>query len=160
MRTLFTTVAVAASLAIAGTSAMATNAVHTSKRGHALREHATVHAAAPRHDARGPYNVDVGQLFQFMFGGGSHPMNVRLARSARAMHGHQSASWTYSPSYDSPPINTGSTADDTAAAIQQLNNTNAMLQSMQAAQQQNDEANAAVSAGIAAAIQTEINANN
>ena len=36
----------------------------------------------------------------------------------------------------------------------------AMLQSMQAAQQQNDEANAAFNAGMAAALQTEINANN
>ena len=35
-----------------------------------------------------------------------------------------------------------------------------MLNSMQAAQQQNDEANAEVTAGILAAQQTEINANN
>jgi hypothetical protein len=64
-----------------------------------------------------------------------------------------------SPDYDtSPPI------DDSAqqAAQQAIDaaNLQMMLNSMQAVQQQNDEANAAVTAGILAGQQTEINANN
>ena len=61
-----------------------------------------------------------------------------------------------SPTYDtSPPIDDSASI---AAAAQAANDTNAMIQTMQAAQAQNDEANAEVTAGILAAQQTEINA--
>ncbi len=64
-----------------------------------------------------------------------------------------------SPTYDAAPLVTTSPADETAAQIQEMNNENAMIQSMQAAQQQNDAAQAQFNADMAATIQTEINAN-
>jgi hypothetical protein len=64
-----------------------------------------------------------------------------------------------SPTYDTAPIVTASPAEETAAQIQQMNDQNAMIQSMQAAQQQNDAAQAQFNADMAATIQTEINAN-
>jgi hypothetical protein len=180
MRTLITIGAVVGSLAFAGTSAMAaTTNVHKNTSTHAVHArpavhrvvhapavHHTVHAraavrvATPRRYARSPYGFDVGQFIQSMLGGAWPPVNVRLAHSAGRTHGYSSGSSNYSPSYESPPISTSSPADDAAAQAQQMNDTNAMLQSMQAAQQQNDEANAEVNAGLAAALQTEINANN
>jgi hypothetical protein len=182
MRTLIATAAVAASLAFAGTSAMAATAnVHKNTSAHVVHAHSAVHRvvhappavhhvahaavrrAAPRRYVYGPYGYgfDVGRFVQSMFGGAWPAMNVRLAHGAGRTHGYAAEPPSYySPSYDSPPVITSSPAEDTAAAIQQMNNTNAMLQSMQAAQQQNDEANAEVNAGLAAALQTEINANN
>ena len=181
MRTLITIGAVVASLAFAGTSAMAaTSNVHKTTRAHVvharpavhrgvhapaavhhtLHARAAIHVAARRQYARGPYGFDVGQFIQSMLGGAWPPVNVRLAHSVGRTHGYSSGSSNYSPSYESPPISTSSPADDAAAQAQQMNDTNAMLQSMQAAQQQNDEANAEVNAGLAAALQTEINANN
>ena len=64
-----------------------------------------------------------------------------------------------SPTYDATPPATTSPAEETAAQIQEMNNENAMIQSMQAAQQQNDAAQAQFNADMAATIQTEINAN-
>ena len=63
-----------------------------------------------------------------------------------------------SSTYDTstPPDNSSAeqaASDAEAQAIQQMNDENALIQSMQAAQEQNDEANAAT-------LQTEINANN
>jgi hypothetical protein len=60
-----------------------------------------------------------------------------------------------SPDYDTSPAIDNSAQQAIDAANQQM-----MLNSMQAAQEQNDEANAEVTAGILAAQQTEINANN
>lgn len=82
-------------------------------------------------------------FFDFPFGG--------------AAHGRASFS-SSSPSDDaSPPI------DDSAQRAQQTIdsvNETLMENSMRATQEQNDEANAAVTASILAAQQTEINANN
>jgi hypothetical protein len=65
------------------------------------------------------------------------------------------------------PVLSSSTSDDSSPPIdysaQQASdaaNQQMMLNSMQATQEANDEANAAVTAGILAAQQTEINANN
>jgi len=173
MRTLITTAALIASLALAGTSAIAATAnVHKATKTHVAHAHAAVHAAAPKHArhvapryyyapryvAPGPYGFNVGQFIQSMLGGAWPPVNVKLAHHKGSTPGYESPS--YSPSYESPPIDTSSDAYNAAAQAQQMNDTNALVQSMQAAQQQNDQANADFNAGIAAALQTEINANN
>jgi len=177
MRTLITTAALIASLALAGTSAIAATAnVHKATKTPVAHAHAAVHAPkhyaarhvaprhyaaryyAPRYFAPGPYGFNAGQFIQSMLGGAWPPLNVRLAHHKGSTPGYESPSYT--PSYDSPPIDTSSDAYTAAAQAQQMNDTNAMLQSMQAAQAQNDQANADFNAGIAAALQTEINANN
>jgi hypothetical protein len=156
MRTLITTVAVVASLALAGTGAMAANAnLHKAAKAHVAHTHVAGRVAAPRYYARGPSYFDPGRFIQSMLGGAWPAVNARLAHSGRRTGTYSYDSPSYSPSYDSPPIDNSSMANDAAAAAN-----SAMLQSMQAAQQQNDEANAAFNAGMAAALQTEINANN
>jgi hypothetical protein len=92
----------------------------------------------------------VAQFFQGLFGGA--PV-VRMARG-RADEGDYVAD---SPTYDtSAPVDDGAAAEQAASdaevqAIQQMNDENALTASMQAAEEQNDEANAAT-------LQTEINA--
>jgi hypothetical protein len=64
-----------------------------------------------------------------------------------------------SPDYDTTPVIDNS-ADVAAQQANDAANQQMMLNTMQAVQEQNDEANAEVTAGILAAQQTEINANN
>lgn len=193
-RTPIVTGTVVASLAFAGTSAIAANAaVHKDAPTHAAQAHAATHVArgrtTPTRDyahgyprapagtytassyypglygfgtarygfAPEPYGYNVGQLIQSMLGA-VPGLNARLAHSVG-----QKGTYVYdssSPTYESPAIDNSSAAYDAAAQAMQMNDNNAMIQSMQAAQEQNDEANAEVTAGINAAIQTEINANN
>jgi hypothetical protein len=85
---------------------------------------------------------------------------VRAATRAAASRG-SAGSLDWSPSYDySSAADASSAASDAQAAsdaenqaIQSMNDTNAMTASMAAAEQENDAANAA-------ALQTELNANN
>jgi hypothetical protein len=145
---------VAASLAMTGTAATAAAAqVHKNPRAaHVIHKLPARHVFAHK----GPRYVrpeGLAQFLQFFFGGRwpeHYAGRVQVSRGA-------APSYDYSPSSDnSPAIDDGSAARQAAAdaenaAIQQMNDTNAMVQSMQAAEQQNDAANAA-------SLQTEINA--
>lgn len=172
MRKLITTLAVVTSLALAGTSALAANAnVHKVAKPHAV--HAQTHIVKSRVAARhvapgpryagGPRGLDIGQFVQSFFGGGWNGwpgVNVKMARSAA--RGHGTYEWSgSSPTYDSSPaVDSSSDAYTAAAQAQDAVNQMDLQNSMQAAQEQNDAANAAFTAGILAAQQTEINANN
>jgi hypothetical protein len=149
--------------ALAGNAAMAADShARTTARGaHVARAHAVVHAAARKRNLPARPNVDYARLIQSMLGGGwpSFYANVvHVAGRPAASRGHAAAP-TYEPSYDaSPAIDASSAARDAqaasdaeVAAIQSMNDTNAMTASMAAAEQQNDAANAA-------ALQTELNA--
>ncbi|HSZ68352.1 MAG TPA: hypothetical protein VK825_19265 [Xanthobacteraceae bacterium] len=137
---------VIASLALSG-GAMATEA-HAKTAKHVTHTHAIAHVA--RRQAAPAQQPDLFvQFFQGLFGGGG--IAAKGARGAP-----DESTWVESPSYD----NTSSAATDAQAAsdaevqaIQQMNDTNALNASMQAAEEQNDAANAAT-------LQTEINANN
>ena len=149
-----------ASLALVANPAMAAgNPAHIYAKTSALPR-AAVHAAAPL--PRGQLNADIGQFIQSMLGGGPVQYSGLVRDAMRAPALRQSAgSSDWSPSYDySSAADTSSAANDAQAAsdaenqaIQSMNDTNAMTASMAAAEQQNDAANAA-------ALQTEINANN
>jgi hypothetical protein len=137
MKSLITKGLLVASLVLTANAAMAAN-IQTHK-----------HPLAIRHVASRPLpaqpNTDIGQLFQSLFSGGL-PMQY-AGRSSHRSSGFSSDS----PSYDSSPsVDTSSQA---ASDMQSLNDENALNASTAAAEQQNEAAQAA-------AIQTEINANN
>ena len=138
-----------ASLALIGNTAMAAQLpVHK-------------HAPAVRHFVQrlpqGQNNGDIGQFFQSIFGGQPVQYSRLTARASRQSRG----SYDWSPSYDSSPaVDTSSAGTDAQAAsdaevqaIQSMNDENALNASTAAAEAANDAAQAA-------AIQTEINANN
>jgi hypothetical protein len=135
---------VIASLVLSGVTASEAHAaaIHqTAKSAHVVTHVARRHAVPAQ-------QIDpVAQFFQGLFGG------PPVARTAAGRAGEGEYVPYDSPTYDTstPPDN--SSADQAAQAMQQLNDENALIQSMQAAQEQNDEANAAT-------LQTEINANN
>jgi len=151
MKSLITTGVLIASLALGGNAAMAAN-LPTHKTARVIPHARTVTRIAPRLPS-GQFNADLGQFFQSMFGGGP----VQYSRLSHRSAG--SSDW--SPSYDSSPaVDTSSASTDAQAAsdasnqaIQSMNDENALNASMAAAEQQNEAAQAA-------AIQTEINANN
>jgi hypothetical protein len=151
MKSLITTGVLIASLALGGNAAMAAN-LPTHKTARVIPHARTVTRIAPRLPS-GQFNADLGQFFQSMFGGGP----VQYSRLSHRSAG--SSDW--SPSYDnSPAVDTSSSSTDAQAAsdasnqaIQSMNDENALNASMAAAEQQNEAAQAA-------AIQTEINANN
>ncbi|HEY1745873.1 MAG TPA: hypothetical protein VGG11_03785 [Xanthobacteraceae bacterium] len=91
-----------------------------------------------------PHDHNPVSLFGFEFAGPGHG-TVYAASSSR--------------DYDTSAVIDNS-ADVAAQQVTDAANQQMMLNSMQAAQEQNDEANAEVTAGILAAQQTEINANN
>jgi hypothetical protein len=133
---------VIASLALSG-GAMATEAhAKTAKPAHVVTH------VARRHVAPVQQPDFVAQFFQGLFGGGAP---VRVSRGSAA-----TSDWVDVPSPDnSAAANTDAQAasDAEVQAIQQMDDTNALNASMAAAEQQNEAAQAA-------AIQTEINANN
>jgi hypothetical protein len=137
---------VVASLVLSGATASEAHAADV----HA-RTHRPVHVV--RHIAPAQQQPDfVAQFFQGLFGG---PQVAATGRRSRSEQG-QYVGADDSPTYDtSPPPSDDSQAsvDAEVQAIQQMNDENALNASMQAAEQQNDAANAA-------ALQTEINANN
>jgi hypothetical protein len=145
-KSLITGVLLATSLALTGNAAMARTVHHYA----ALR--------APAAPATAPFGGDIGQIIQSMLGSvpAQYQGAVRNAMRTRPDRGAQgaydgSSDWT--PSYDNSSPTIDNSANDEAAAIQSMNDTNAMNASMAAAEQQNEAAQAA-------AIQTEINANN
>jgi hypothetical protein len=145
MRSLVTTAILVASLALGGNAAMAAN-LPAHKY---VRANPHTHAVAPRQ-----FNADIGQFVQSMFGGA--PVRYsRVARDTRRAAPSYSGYSDWTPSYDSSPTVDTSAADAAAsdAAIQALNDENALNASIAAAEAQNDAANAAT-------LQTEINANN
>ena len=160
MKSLITKAVLIASLALGGKAAMAANLpAHKTARvvSHA---HADVRVA-PRLPS-GQFNADIGPFFQSMFGGGpvQYSRPTRDAMRTRPSH-RSSGSSDWSPSYDSSPaVDTSSAGTDAQAAsnaadqaMQSLNDENALNASTAAAEAQNEAAQAA-------AIQTEINANN
>jgi hypothetical protein len=157
MKSVITRAVLIASLALGGNAAMAANLpAHKYAR---VIPHA--HAVAPRLPG-GQFNADIGQFMQSMFGGGPVQYSRLTQNAMRARPSYRSSgSSDWSPSYDSsPPIDTSSAGTDAQAAsdaanqaMQSLNDENALNASTAAAEAQNDAAQAA-------AIQTEINANN
>jgi hypothetical protein len=161
MKSLVTRTVLIASLTLAGNAAMAVNitAHHTTR--FVAHAHPAVHAVP-----RTQLNADIGQFIQSMLGGGPVAysrlvQDAMRARPSSRSQGSSQGSYDWSPSYDSSPaIDESSAARESQAAsdaenqaIQSMNDTNAMNASMAAAEAANDAANAA-------ALQTEINANN
>jgi hypothetical protein len=157
MKSLITKAVLIASLTLGANAAMAANLpVHKYAR---VVPHAR--AVAPRLPS-GQFNADIGQFMQSMFGGGPVQYSRLTQDAMRARPSYRSAgSRDWSPSYDSSPaVDTSSSNTDSQAAsdaanqaMQSLNDENALNASTAAAEAQNDAAQAA-------AIQTEINANN
>jgi hypothetical protein len=147
MKSLITGGLLVASLALIGNTAMAaTLPVH---------KHAPVARHIVQRLPQRQINGDIGQFFQSIFGGQPVQYSRLTARASRQSPG------SYDPSYDSSPaIDTSSAGTDAQAAsdaeaqaMQSTNDENALNASTAAAEAQNDAAQAA-------AIQTEINANN
>jgi hypothetical protein len=158
MKSSTTTAVLIASLLLTASAATAAP-LHPSPRAVA-RAHPAAHVV-PRPGNQ--LNADIGQFVQSMLGGGFPLQYSRLVQDAmRAPASRRSSgSYDWSPSYDSSAdISASSAASDAQAAsdaenqaIQSMNDTNAMTASNAAAEAANDAANAA-------ALQTEINANN
>jgi hypothetical protein len=133
MRHLTRSALIVASLAFAGNTAMA--------------------ATADAHKVVWP-DVDASNVAVFAAPHDQRPVGLfGFAYDGTARGGVDASS--SAPDYDTSPAIDNSAQQVTDAANQQM-----MLNSMQAAQEQNDEANAQVTAGILAAQQTEIYANN
>jgi hypothetical protein len=148
MKSLITAGLLVASLALTGNAAMAAN---TATHKYVSR-HTPAVARVAQHLPRDQFGAGLGQFIQSMFGGG---LPVRYARSSRSYP----SSAASGESFDSPAAVDTSSNDEQAAsdaqvqAQQSLDNENALNASTAAAEAQNEAAQAA-------AIQTEINANN
>ena len=160
MKSLIARTVLIASLVLGGNAAMAAN-LQAHKTARVVPHAPAAVRVAPRPPG-GQFNADIGQFIQSMFGGGPVQYSRLTQDAMRARPSQRSAGSTdWSPSYDnSPAIDTNSSATDAQAAsdaenqaIQSMNDTNALNASMAAAESQNEAAQAA-------AIQTEINANN
>ena len=127
-------------LALTGNAATAAN-IASHKR---VVRHAP--AAARMVPPSDPFIAGFGSFMQSMFGG---QMPVRYARSQP----YRSQASTESPTVDTSASDAQSSLDAQAQAQQALNDENALNDSTAAAEAQNEAAQAA-------AIQTEINANN
>jgi hypothetical protein len=137
MKYLTRSVLIVASLALTGSAAMA----------------ATAHA----HKVVWP-DVDASKVTALAVPYDQRPVGLFGFAYDRTARGGADAP-SFSPSYDTGPAIDNS-ADVAAQQATDAANQQMMLNSMQAVQEQNDEANAEVTAGILAAQQTEINANN
>jgi hypothetical protein len=155
-KSIITTGIMVVSLVLGGNVAMAANVHAPAKAAHARP---VTHVAGRTRYPRSQVNGGVAQLIQGFFGGVLPPQYLGMVQSAerRGATGSYAGSADFSPTYDTstPVDNTGpataQAAADEDAAIQQMNDTNAMTASMAAAEQENDAANAAT-------LQTEINA--
>jgi hypothetical protein len=141
---------VVAALVLSGITASEAHAA----TAHAKPAHAVIHVAH-RHAVPAQQIDPVAQFFQGFFGA---PPVVRTARGRGGQSEAEQGS--YGPSEWSTPDTSASVSSSNDAqaasdaevqAIQQLNDENTLNASMQAAEEQNDEANAAT-------LQTEINA--
>jgi hypothetical protein len=151
-KSLVTCVMIVAALALNGGAAMAANAPkHVAKTTHVVHSRMAAH----RHYARTPQYLDFGQLIAAFFGG-AWPANGRLPHYAgTAGDSEPYVDWSNNDTSVAPVDNSAAQAasDAEVQAIQQMNDENALVASMAAAEQENDAANAA-------ALQTEINAGN
>lgn len=155
-------------LAFAGTAANAVPSHHVkAKATHVARVHGRMHIAAHRRPLRTQPEASIAQLINYLLGQ-AHSLGYTVPIcAAQLSNGHwqvshdddASADWT-SPSDDNSAAaaaasdaETQAATDAENAAIQQMNDTNAMTASMAATEAQNDAANAAT-------LQTELNANN
>ncbi|MGA2894131.1 MAG: hypothetical protein ABSE22_14780 [Xanthobacteraceae bacterium] len=159
MKSLIASTMIFASLALAANAFAADNQanaatkmVHARVATHAVAKPVVTKHAVPRRTyAVAPRPATLGQFIQGLFGGG-FPLQVARGAGGRS---------DVTPSYDySTPADTTPTFDaaqasvdasEENAAIQSMNDTNALNASMAAAEEQNDAANAAT-------LQTEINA--
>jgi hypothetical protein len=163
MKTLIAGVVLIASLALTGEAAMAAGSAVHRKVAHVAHPHAAARVVARDRYAPAPMSFDVEQFIQSMLGGPLPPQYARIVQDAmrESAHHRSSGSSTYEPSYDNSPTidNSSSAAQEQALSDQenQINQQNndmaAMNASNAAAEQMNDAANAA-------ALQTELNANN
>jgi hypothetical protein len=147
MKSLMTTALLVASLALGGNAAMAANI--------ATHKHVNRYAPVPTHVIqrlpRDQFGADLGQFIQSIFPGG---MPIRYARSQPSYRSSgASESFDNSPSIDTSSNDAQAASDAEVQAQQALDNENALNASTAAAEAQNEAAQAA-------AIQTEINANN
>jgi len=142
MKSLITTAVLIASLALGGNAAMAANLpAHKTAR---IIPHARAVARVVPRPPNSQFNADIGRFIQSMFGGGPVQYSGLMQDAMRARPSHRSAAFS----------DWSQAASDAAnQAIQSMNDENALNASMAAAEAQNDAAQAA-------AIQTEINANN
>jgi hypothetical protein len=147
MKSLMMTGLLVASLALGGNAAMAAN---TASHKHVNR-YAPIATHITQRPPRDQFGADLGQFLQSMFGGGVPMRYARSHPSSRRSGGADS--FDNSPSVDTSSTDAQAASDAEAQAIQSMNDTNAMNASMAAAEAQNEAAQAA-------AIQTEINANN
>jgi hypothetical protein len=147
MKSLITTGLLVASLALSGNAAMAAN---TAPHKH-INRYAPMAAHVAQRLPRDQFGADLGQFIQSMFGGG---VPIRYARSQRSYRSSgASESFDNSPSVDSGSNDAQAASDAQVQAQQSLDDENALNASTAAAEAQNEAAQAA-------AIQTEINANN
>jgi hypothetical protein len=133
-----------ASLALEGNAAMAANI--------ASHKHIVRHAPATARMVQpsDPFIAGFGPFMQSMFGG---QMPVRYAGSRPDRSSGPTESFNSGPTVDTSASDAQSALDTQVQAQQALNDENALNDSMAAAEAQNEAAQAA-------AIQTEINANN
>lgn len=170
MKSLMTGGLLIAALALTGNAALAANSqVHANPKAVHVAQPRMAARAAPRAAASGPYAYarpplpfDVGQFIQSMLGGPLPPQYAQIVRNAMREPASHQGSGAYDSSWallsnDNTPAPIDNSASDAAIAGEEAD-LNALQQSMQATQEQNDEANAEFNAGIAAAQQTEINA--
>jgi hypothetical protein len=147
MTSLMTTGLLVASLALSGNAAMAAN---TAPHKH-VRRYAPMASHVTQRLPRDQFGADLGQFIQSMFGGG---VPMRYARSQRSYRSSRtSESFDNSPSVDTSSNDAQAASDAEVQSQQALDDENALNASTAAAEAQNEAAQAA-------AIQTEINANN
>jgi hypothetical protein len=167
---LISTAVLAAALAAGSNAALAASppAHRSTTVAHVSHPRATTRVAARRPQFAQPGGVDVGQILQAMLGM-VPPQYVGAVQNAiRRAASHRSSatsSGTYDPSWETPSYDTStpidnSASDAAAAAAQAAADSVAMSQSLAAAEEQNNEANAAFTQDMIDAQQTEINANN
>jgi hypothetical protein len=142
---------VIASLVMSGVTASEAHAAAAHARA-AKPEHVVTHVVRRR--AAPVEQIDpVAQFFQGLFGG-VPVMRTARGRTNESEYVADSPTYdTFASSYDSSASSSNdaqAASDAEVQAIQQMNDENALVASMQAAEEQNDEANAAT-------LQTEIN---
>jgi hypothetical protein len=147
MKSLMTTGLLVTSLALSGNAAMAANTATHKHVNHSTPMAIHMTQRLPQDQ----FGAGLGQFIQSMFGGA---MPMRYARSQPSYHqSGASESFDSSPAVDTSSNDAQAASDAEVQAIQSMNDSNALNASMAAAEQQNEAAQAA-------AIQTEINANN
>lgn len=166
---LISTAVLTAALAFGNSAAMAAGAparhpatvAHSSHPRTAASRNARVAVRRPQFSQ--PAGLDLGRFIQTVFGGPLPAPYAQIVRNARNVSQKDDedtydSSWE-APSYDSPaPVDNG--VDPAALAEQAAADSVALSESLQAVEEQNDEAQAAFTQDMLDADQAEINANN